>query len=329
MSATKPYVGFMVAIAGFCLSTVTCVLDRSGQAEPSDGGATTAGGNGGTAPGPGPGPAPGPGPGPGPGGSGGTAGAGGVGGAGGTGGNTGGGGQLTIPTELDITGLQLWHRSDFGVDVDVDAVTAWTDASGNGHDATPAADPRRPRLVADAINGHGVLEFDGIDDALRISDAAGLDPGTSSFLYVAVGSWINTTGAYTVWTGKATPTSDDNWRLFRNVNDALELYYGMDGLFYPASDGALTTDVTYVLGCGVDATTNEVIYIINSSVERKPITISGAGSNNLALTLGGDVTSYPSNIRIAEQAYYTRSAGGFATSEIDDIVTYMMARYGL
>lgn len=286
---------------------------------------------GGSGPGPGPGPGPGgsggAGPGSGGGGNGGVGGAGGNGGSGGSGGSGGTGGGVTVPPEIGITGLQFWHRSDLGIASVGSSVTSWADQSGNGNDALAPSTTQRPVLMPNTLNGHPILQFDGMDDVLVVADAPGLDPATGSYLYVAVGGWVNTSGIHRVWAGKTTPNDGDNIRFFRNNIDTLQTYWGTDSFSYFAGAEAVSANTNYVLGWGFDAGTNETIYVVNT-IERRTVVPSGTGDNDMAFTIGGDVSTYRSNMRIAEHAFYTRSSG-FTDTEINAIIMYLSTRYNL
>jgi fibronectin-binding autotransporter adhesin len=68
---------------------------------------------------------------------------------------------------LPVSGAALWLRADAiaGL-VDGQAVTNWTDQSGNGRNATQAAATNQPMFKANVQNGLPVVRFDGADDRL-------------------------------------------------------------------------------------------------------------------------------------------------------------------
>src|SRR5439155_12098304 len=69
-------------------------------------------------------------------------------------------------------GLQLWLRADEGVTADANgAVTAWTDGSGKGNNATQSDATAAPRLVPDAINSKPAVRFDGVNDFLDVASS--------------------------------------------------------------------------------------------------------------------------------------------------------------
>jgi hypothetical protein len=75
-----------------------------------------------------------------------------------------------------ISGLMLWFEAGqiSGV-ADGGAVATWSDASGNGHDATQATGTKQPlyRSTGTLPNGKPVVVFDGVDDTLGLSATLG------------------------------------------------------------------------------------------------------------------------------------------------------------
>jgi hypothetical protein len=86
---------------------------------------------------------------------------------------TGGGGAV-LPT--DYANLELWLDADqiTGL-VDGNAVSPWTDQSGNGFDASNGTAGSRPLYKTNIINGLPTVLFDGSDDFLTLASAANLD----------------------------------------------------------------------------------------------------------------------------------------------------------
>jgi hypothetical protein len=205
----------------------------------------------------------------------------------------------------------------------------WSDQSGNHNHAVQNSVGSQPLLVSAAINAHPALEFDGEDDRLEISDSGGLNPGSESFLYFAVGQWMSATGGFHAWAGKTSASQGTNWRLFRTHTQKLGLYWGVDGESYPWSAVSVPVGENHVLGWGVDASTGEVLYILNTNIERIPVSVAGMGQNASLMMIGSDETSYHSHMRIAEQVLYRRSSAGFANAELLSIAEYLATSYGL
>jgi hypothetical protein len=229
--------------------------------------------------------------------------------------------------------LELWLDAAVDVTETGQGVSSWLDQSGKGNHATQGGNTARPALLATGFRGGPGVEFDGTGEHLTVTDPAdgGLDPGTGSFLCVVVGHFVSGSGTYDVWTGKSSSALADNWRAFRDNADHLRLFWGSDAQSYPASTATVADATDYVLGWGVDASSNDVIYIVNTAVpavQRQTITVSGTGDNGADLFIGQDTAgNYTSNMVVAEQLFYKR-AGGFTNLELTDLVNHLSAKYG-
>ena len=73
----------------------------------------------------------------------------------------------------NIPGLLLWFSPEKLPDApDGTPVNLWPDCSGNDFDAVQASPARTPVLRVNAIAGQSALEFDGIDDVLKLTGSA-------------------------------------------------------------------------------------------------------------------------------------------------------------
>lgn len=84
---------------------------------------------------------------------------------------------VTAPEPIPLpalANLRLWLRADKGVTDTAGAVSGWGDQSGNFNNAQQSTDAQQPALVTDAVNGHPVLRFDGVDDSLVINHSPSL-----------------------------------------------------------------------------------------------------------------------------------------------------------
>lgn len=98
-------------------------------------------------------------------------------------------GAAAPPTDT----LSLWLRGDAGVTVSGEAVSAWADQSGQGHDALQGTPANQPRLVTTGM-GRSALRFDGVNDFLSFDvPINGLD-GISIFLVANNASAAQTGG---------------------------------------------------------------------------------------------------------------------------------------
>jgi hypothetical protein len=91
--------------------------------------------------------------------------------------------SLAAMAQVPTPNLQLWLRSDDGVDTLNGTVSNWHDQSGNGNDAIQSMAYRQPLLVNNELNGKPVLRFDGWDDKLGFT---GTTPMSQFTLFIVV-----------------------------------------------------------------------------------------------------------------------------------------------
>ena len=93
---------------------------------------------------------------------------------------------LWSPSDIGGSVLTAWYKADSISGSDGDAVAAWADSSGNGHNAAQATSARQPTLQTNELNSLSVVRFDGTNDILSDSDIAALDVGTGDIWMAAV-----------------------------------------------------------------------------------------------------------------------------------------------
>lgn len=148
----------------------------------------------------------------------------------------------------------LWLRGDRGVTTAGSAVTNWADQSGNANHATSPLVTSRPMQVPSTLNGYPVITFDGIDDELRIPDAASLD--LTQWHMFFVGAETNP-GSNNAWFSKGSSTQP-NYGMWSPINGALMLpVYDILGIFNAPSAPAGTTNTSY----NVVEYSNRVLFI--------------------------------------------------------------------
>lgn len=74
-------------------------------------------------------------------------------------------------TPASLTGLQLYLNADTGIDTSGGGFI-WNDARSTGIFATQPNASEQPSIVADVLSGKNALQFDGVDDGLKVQ---GLD----------------------------------------------------------------------------------------------------------------------------------------------------------
>lgn len=129
---------------------------------------------------------------------------------------------MAIPS--DIAGLKLWLKADAITGLsDGNAVTTWSDSSGQGNDATQAVAGSKPLYKTNIINGNPVVRFDGTDDSLNLGDVAAFDFGTNNFSIFMVGK--NTTNLPGFF-AKDTDTGDGNGLYIQRQADKFSYWNG-------------------------------------------------------------------------------------------------------
>jgi hypothetical protein len=82
--------------------------------------------------------------------------------------------------DVPSSGLLLWFMADRGVTVTGELVSDWADQSPNHVHATQSGSAQMPKRVQPA-GGPAVLEFDGVDDALKLPSGFAAFNGTTFF----------------------------------------------------------------------------------------------------------------------------------------------------
>lgn len=111
-----------------------------------------------------------------------------------------------------IPGLLLWFDAESLPHVaDGTPIGRWPDSSGNGFDAVQTSPWRMPAYRCNRISGYPVVDFDGIDDVLKLTGTAvlndislfivyryhaSLDPGCQKTYPFSLGGDLNVTGQY-------------------------------------------------------------------------------------------------------------------------------------
>lgn len=153
--------------------------------------------------------------------------------------------ELEVPSETSVAALgpSAWYRTDALTGFNNgDAVTTFTDSSGNGYDAVQGTASKRPTYVTSAMNGRPALLFDGVND--------GYD-GTT-----ALSSLFGANGVRTIFVAAGLTTSAAGTYVFlTDDNSVFSLHYltnVMDGprLIHTNHDGALDTVIKFQVLAG-------------------------------------------------------------------------------
>jgi hypothetical protein len=174
-------------------------------------------------------------------------------------------------------------------------VRNWVDRAGTVRTARTSVPAWQPYTMT----GKPQVVFDGTDDNLigtPLGAHDALNPGVGSFFALTVVRLVSlpASSQFECIAGKSSNSTGDNWRLMVDDQGRPQLFWGDDTEFYTVCSSAIPLDTDYLVGAGIDAATNEVVYItgISSStgirIQRSSVTISGTGSNSENLYIASD-----------------------------------------
>lgn len=223
----------------------------------------------------------------------------------------------------------LWLRADMGVTTVGPAVTNWADQSGNGNNATSPSVAARPSHVASSLNGYPILTFDGVDDEMRIPDAASLD--LNQWHMFVVGAETNP-GSNNSWFTKGTSTQP-NYGLWSPANGALimPIYDILNNLNAPSAPAG-TTDANF----NVIEYSNRVLFILFPSrtlyknatsvyTDASLLQLPANNGNQLYIGDTQDNTGWNLDGSIAEMIFYNGPLNAAQRIIVDN---YLAAKYG-
>lgn len=162
------------------------------------------------------------------------------------------------------TNNKLWLDANKGITLAGSNVSGWSDQSGNSNNAAPAAANQRPTFVSSSVNGYPSLDFDGVDDELRVPDNASLDlTQWHIFLVVIVDVHKN----YNAWMVKGND-GQENYEIlsYNDGNIHTPTYYSDNTRTFPSSAAGQTTTTEF----------NIIEYSYSSAVGRDVYKNNGA-----------------------------------------------------
>lgn len=133
-----------------------------------------------------------------------------------------------------ISGLKLWLKADAITGLsDGDAVTTWSDSSGQGNNAGQGTASKKPTYKTAIKNGLAIVRFDGTDDFLRTSSGVTLSQPNTIFAVVYTN---DKAGDYTIIDDRVGATRNT---IFQASSSG---YYSMyAGAFMPSATDASAT----------------------------------------------------------------------------------------
>lgn len=231
----------------------------------------------------------------------------------------------------DIAGLQLWLKADAITGLnDGDAVTTWSDSSGQGNDVTQATAGNKPTYQTNELNGKPIVRFDGTDDFL-MDTSLDAEFQVNSYTFFVV--------------GKQTNAGND---CFFSLGDSLTA----DQALPPLLAGPIVRAVSFASGGGLDSadsTTTPVggfrVYSVRRSTADNNFTLwvngtqegqdaalanatadYGGASKALAVGARGDTPINFLDGDIAEIIFYDSA---LSTVNRDSVESYLGSKYNI
>ena len=232
-----------------------------------------------------------------------------------------GGGPPEIPTD----GLVLWLRANAGITANGGVVSVWADQSPSHTDATQELARAQPVLVADGINGHPAVLFDGADDFLQIGKGFLADTGNVTIFTIAQAT--TTDSCMAIFEASNGPEIDDislgcdygklNYEIYNSNNEDIVFYEGVPQIF----------GVTHADTDPDSGDQDPVMFFRNGFFETMasipaPVKLRRDAAF-VGKTLYGGCATYAG--RVGELIVYDRA---FSTEEMKAVETYLQREFG-
>lgn len=211
-------------------------------------------------------------------------------------------------------GLAFWYRADAIVGKsDGDAVSPWSDESGNARDSAQATSTKRPLYKTGRVNGLPSLLFDGTDDYLTVSFTFGQPEHL--FLVAKRVTWVD----------DARVVSGFGSNLLGEVysdggSPQFSVYAGAGPITHAGTAWAVGSfELVEILFNGASS---------SARINADSATTGSAGTSSMAgLTLGGSgLGANCANVEIAEAFGYTAVKSG---TPLASIQSYAQTKYAL
>lgn len=209
-------------------------------------------------------------------------------------------------TPASVSGLQAWYDASAIVGkVDGDAMSSWTDRSGNGLHLVQATGAKQPLYKLGIINSLPAVRFDGTDDLMSV--AAGFNDLSSYAVLVPRRTAASTEAIYTYKFG-----------MYQRLNN----FWGVfDNGFARESTVNPLTDTTYLLARRLTAGVT-VKFQTNTTTSTSAVGVPGSKTS---ITVGGDpAPAQLAKFDLAELIMYNTDV-----SDADDLLvrTYIQSKY--
>jgi len=242
----------------------------------------------------------------------------------------------SAPVTIQITGtapsappageLNLWLKADAGVTTgDGNAVTGWSDQSGQANDASQWDTASAPVLVAGAINGKPALRFDGATRFLEVADSltATVTGDLTTFYVVKFDDFGTYRAVWTQTLGNLARPFDCWFAPGTGVPNGFR--GGVAGYGAVAGAGGVPSGVYAVVGLDAQGTT--LTHYVNGQPNGSGTITAlpeGGGVPLLIGTRDDKVTQMKGDI--AEILLYAQA---LSASDRTNLVTYLAGKYGI
>lgn len=187
---------------------------------------------------------------------------------------------LWSPSNLGTGILTAWYKGDSITGNDGDAVSAWSDSSGNGNNLAQASSARQPTIQTNELNSLPVVRYDGTNDILSDSDIAALDVGTGDIWVATVFKATNDGTANFIFEKGTT-----QFAVMNTAAGILQIRLGGTSNIPTQSDGNWSrTEFVLVTGSRVSATCTG--FVNGSAMTTTNTTNTGSISNSDVLDVG-------------------------------------------
>jgi hypothetical protein len=214
----------------------------------------------------------------------------------------------------DLTGIALRYKADDVTGSDGDAVSAWADSGGGGHDLAQAVGGKQPIVKVSAVNGHRAVQFDGVQDALPVTISPTL-MGTATATAIFVVLKQDSTQAANVvlsWEGS------DFVRLYCPFSDNNFYFQYPDGSggSISGSKPAGFSDAWHVLECHRNGANGSILVDGVSVVSSSSVTGSLSQSGSGIFSIGESGNNVRIKGQVAEVRIYNQDKDSTSSTNI-------------
>tara|TARA_R100001440_G_scaffold22980_4_gene37452 strand:+ start:14244 stop:15794 length:1551 start_codon:yes stop_codon:yes gene_type:complete len=187
---------------------------------------------------------------------------------------------LWTPSNLGSGVLTAWYKADSITGSDGDAVTSWTDSSGNGNDVSQSVAVRQPTFQTDELNDLPVVRYDGTNDILTDGDIAELDVGTGDIWMATVLKSTDDSGVQDYF-----EKGHQEFGLSCLANGKLRICMGSTANG-PVQDAGNWSRTEFVLVTGSRVSNTNNGFVNGSAMDTTGTTDNGSISNSNVLDIG-------------------------------------------